>query len=70
MAKLISTEEYHHLKFYHPGRTIREQLSRVPHVCESKDWRTSPHCGKQYWSCVEVARIIRYENEMEEKFQN
>ena len=70
MTKLISLEEYHRFKSYHPRRTTREQLNQVPHVCKSKEWRTSPHCGKQCWNCVEVTKIIEFENIMEDKYQN
>lgn len=67
---MISVKEYHRLKSYHPRKTTHEQLTRVPHICESKEWRTSPHCGKQCWHCVEVTKIIEFENFMEEKYQN
>ena len=70
MTKIISIEEYHRLKSYHPMTTISEQRTRVPHVCESNDWKTSPHCGKQCWECVEVLKIIKYEDRMEEKYKD
>jgi hypothetical protein len=70
MTQIISIEEYHRLKSHHPKRTTRGQLTRVPHICESNNWRTSPHCGKQCWNCVEVTKIIEFENRMEEKYQN
>ena len=67
---MISIEEYHRLKSYHPGKTTREQFTQVPHICKSKSWRTSPHTGKRCSQCIEVIQIIEFENEMEEKYQN
>ena len=67
---MISIEEYHRLKSYHPGRTTREQFIQVSHICKSNSWRTSPHTGKCCSQCIEVIQIIEFENEMEEKYQN
>ena len=66
---MISIEEYHRLKSYYPRRTTHEQLTRVPHICESKEWRTSSHCRKQCWHCVEVTKIIEFEDLMEENIK-
>ena len=68
--KMKSLEEYHYLKSKYPKETFLTQCSRVPHVCYSNYWKDSPHCGHQYWDCVEVTKIIDYEDEAEKKHSN
>ena len=61
MSTLISVQEYHRLKSYYPRRTYREQETRVPHVCFTKYWKTSPHLGYRCNDCIEVRKIIIFE---------
>jgi hypothetical protein len=70
MSKIISVQEYHRLKSYHPQKTYRRQETRLPHICFTKYWKTSPHLGYTCNDCNEVRKIITFENQMEEKFQN
>ena len=70
MSTFISVQEYHRLKSYHPKKTYRGQETRLPHICFTKYWKTSPHLGYRYNDCNEVSKIIAFENNMEDKFQN
>jgi hypothetical protein len=70
MSTLISVQEYHRLKSYYPRKTYREQETRVPHVCFTRYWKTSPHLGYRCNDCIEVRKIITFENHMEDRFQN
>ena len=70
MSTIISVQEYHRLKSYHPKKTYRGQETRLPHVCFTRYWKTSPHLGYRCNDCHEVSKIIAFEDHMEDKFQN
>ena len=62
--------EYYRLKSYHPKKTFSGQETRVPHICYSKYWKTSPHIGYRCNDCIEVEKIIKYEDYLELTYQN